>query len=423
MSERMELVVEGRAFVGGRLAPWCIGIEKGKIGAVRKRLKGEEHLDFGDKLILPAAIDPHVHFRDPGFTKKEDFGTGSLASAFAGVTCSFDMPNTDPQTIDGEALKEKKEIAAKKSWIDYGLFAGATPSSEMLRLMNEVIGFKLYMGSSTGQMLIDDHEDLRKVMANAKLSGKVLSVHAEDESLIQKGEEEDLEDHARNRPSSAEVSAIEKLGGFEGVRVNICHISSNEGLQAARKFNFLTEATTHHMLLDKSCGKKAFAKVNPPLRSAEERAAIFEAFMLGQIDFLASDHAPHSIEEKEREFAAAPCGAPGVETAVPLMLSQVKKGALPLGTFVRASSERSAEVFGLNKGSIAEGKDADLMVVDPLESVRIKADRLHSKCGWTLYEGYEAIFPHAVFLRGQLLIEEANLVGERRGRDVVGRGK
>jgi len=417
----MDLVIEGRAFVGGKLAPWSIGIEKGKIREVRKSLKGEEHLDFGDMLILPAAIDPHVHFRDPGLTHKEDFGTGTLAAAFGGVSCVLDMPNTNPPTITMDDLKEKKESVAKKAWVDYGIFGAGGPSSTMLRIAKEVVGFKVFMGSSTGSLLITEKEDMDRIMANMRITGKVLSVHAEDELLLRKDGESNLEDHSRFRPPGAEVSAIEKLSRYEGVSINICHLSSREALETASATTFTKEITPHHLFLDEKNGRRAFAKINPPLRSDKDRVALYDAFMSGRIDMFATDHAPHTIEEKEQYFDLAPSGAPGVETGVPMLLALLKKGSMSLDLFTRVTSQRAAEVFGLNKGSIAPGKDADLMVVDPRSLERIKLSRLHSKCSWTLYEGFEAIFPHATFVRGRQVTENGGLVGERSGRDVGGR--
>ena len=159
--------------------------------------------------------------------------------------------------------------------------------------------------------------------------------------------------------------------------------------------------------------------MNPPLRSAQDREAVLQSFISGQVDMLASDHAPHLFDEKRQEFTAAPSGVPGVETSVPLMLNLVKKGRLDLGLLVRCCSQRPGERFGLKKGRLAMGYDADLMVIDPGKVVRIKAEELHSRCAWTPYERFEAIFPEMVFLRGDALIEDGNIVGERKGRDVV----
>jgi len=414
----MELVVEGRAFVKGRLSNWCIGIEDGRIAALGKNLKGERRLDFKDWMILPAAIDPHVHLRDPGLTAKEDFSTGTLAAAFGGVGTVLDMPNTVPPSTGRRDLMEKKEAIARKAWIDYGLFAGCMPGGKLEDMAPHVIGFKMFMGSSTGKLLVTEEKDMLRIGQAVKATGKVLSVHAEDEALIGKQAENDLSDHLRNRPYQAEVSAINKLARL-GCRINVCHLSSSAGLDAVSQTRFTTEVAAHHLLLDRTSDRGAFAKVNPPLRTKDDRLALLAAFAAGKIDMLGSDHAPHTVEDKMQEFSSAPSGMPGVETQVPIMLGLVKKGMLPLDVLVKAMAERPAEVFGLNKGRIEEGRDADLMVVDPRSMAGIKVNNLHSKCGWTLYEGYDALFPHTVMVRGQAVVEDGGIAGDRAGRDVV----
>jgi dihydroorotase len=414
----MELVVEGRAYVKGRMSNWCIGIEDGRIAAVAKNLKGEERIDCRHMMVLPAAIDPHVHFRDPGLTHKEDFSTGTLAAAFGGVGCVLDMPNTVPPSTGLRDLMEKKEAIAKKAWIDHGLFAGCVPGGKLEAMAPHVVGFKLFLGSSTGKLLVTEDRDLSKIGAAVERTGKVLSVHAEEDALIGREAERDLQDHLRNRPSRAEVAAIGRLAGLK-CRVNVCHLSSAEGLQAAVATPFTMEVAAHHLLLDRSDQHGALAKVNPPLRTREDRAALLQAFIAGRIDMLGSDHAPHTIEEKSQEFDVAPSGMPGVETQVPIMLAMVKKGMVPLEVLVSSMSERPAEVFSLNKGRIQEGRDADLMIVDTRALSSVKVNRLHSKCGWTLYEGHDAIFPHATMVRGHMVVEDGGVAGERVGRDVV----
>jgi dihydroorotase len=182
---------------------------------------------------------------------------------------------------------------------------------------------------------------------------------------------------------------------------------------------FTSEVTVHHMLLDDSMALGGRGKVNPPLRTKDDRLALLDAFARGKFDMLASDHAPHGQDEKSGDFDAAPSGVPGVETSVPIMMAMVKRGQVPLERLISAACQRPAELFGLPKGMIEVGRDADLMVVDPKQVTEIKEKNLHSKCGWTPYGGFEAIFPTAVFLRGMELVENNSLVGERKGRDVV----
>ncbi len=275
----------------------------------------------------------------------------------------------------------------------------------------------MFMGSSTGKLIVTDDGELKNIALRTKATGKVLSVHAEDEGRLLKGEELDLDDHLRHRPSSAEVSAIQRLSRMDG-HFNICHISSKEGLEAVKGTNFSCEVTANHLFLDKGCGKGAFAKVNPPLRTTNDKNALFQAFIDGKIDMIGSDHAPHTIEEKSESFDVALSGAPGVETTFPMLMALAKRGSLPLERLVKATSERPAEIFSLNKGKIEIGYDADLIAIDPSKMTAIKINNLHSKCGWTLFEGHEAIFPHATFSRGEMVVEDGSMVGERAGRDV-----
>jgi dihydroorotase len=421
----MDLVVEGRAWYKGKLQQVCIGVEHGRIARVRKNLKGERRLDFNDRIILPGAIDVHTHMREPGMTKKEDFSTGTTSAAFGGVTCVFDMPNTRPPSLTRDDIIEKKETAWKKAWVDFGLIGGISDSSNPQRIADHVVGFKVYMSSTTGSVLLSQDRDIARAMDLVRPTGKVVSVHAEDEriNLLNKIEEKGIKDHAEARPPSSEASAIERLVPLSRRnKVNVCHVTSREGLEALAKGDFSSEATPHHLLLDLgSCSKKGYCKVNPPLRAKEDREALFAAFASGRITMLASDHAPHTIEEKEQEFDHAPSGVPGVETSFPLMMMMVKREMLDLGVLVKAACEAPAQRFGLNKGLIEEGRDADLMVLDPREFGPVSSKKLHSKCGWTPFAGHDAIFPQAVLLRGQLLVEDGGLVGERNGRDVVAR--
>lgn len=420
----MEVVVEGNCFVSGRLERCCIGIEAGRIVRVAKLLDGDRVYRFGAKLVLPAAMDAHVHFREPGMTNKEDFASGSLAALNGGVTCVLDMPNTRPPTTTLPALREKKRTAEAKSLVDFGLFAGLRPGVDVNALAGEAVGFKLYMASTTGELLVPSLDRVRSEIEAVARSGKVLAVHAEDEGLRRREPERNLLDHLRNRHDECETSAIRKvLEAGKGCRVHICHVSARGSLPLLTQGGGATcEVTPHHLLLD--CGTRlgTFGKVNPPLRRREDRQALFQALKDGAFDIIASDHAPHTIDEKEEDFEYAPSGMPGVETLVPLMLQLVRDRHIQLADMVRLVCERPAEIFGVPKGKIATGYDADLLVVDLAAETVIKADRLHSKCGWTAFEGARAIFPKAVFLRGEMMVEDGHLVGEQTGRDVLGKG-
>ncbi|UCE45151.1 MAG: dihydroorotase [Methanobacteriota archaeon] len=420
----MDVVVKGRCYINGRLAERCVGIVNGRIADISGDLDGDQVFDYGSKLILPSAVDSHVHMRDPGATHKEDFASGTLSALHGGVTCVLDMPNTNPPTTTVKALQEKAAVAESRSFADFGLFAGIVPGCDVRGLSAGAVGFKLYMAGTTGGLRVPSFDTVRTELDEVASSGKVLAIHAEDEALRKKGAEGSLSDHLRNRPNECEKSAIRKLTdiAIRNLKRHVCHVSARESLQIIGGARDLTsEVTPHHLLLDVDSKLGAFGKVNPPLRKREDRQALFNGLNNGALDIIASDHAPHTVDEKEEDFDFAPCGMPGVETMVPLMLQLVKDRHVTIQTFVGALSERPAEVFGLNKGRIDLERDADLMVVDLTKSTEIKADMLHSRCAWTPYEGTSGIFPRAVFLRGEIMMENGSLVGERAGRDVVGK--
>jgi dihydroorotase len=417
----MDVVVEGNCYISGKLERCCIGIEHGRIARIAKILEGDKILNFGSRLVIPAATDAHVHFREPGMTHKEDFGSGSLSAVCGGVTCVLDMPNTKPPTTTVQALREKKRIASSKSLVDFGIYAGVFPGMSVDQLAKEAIGFKLYMAGTTGDLMVPSLTSIRGELSTIAASGKVLAVHAEDESLRTREVERSLEDHLRNRGNDCETSAIKKIkAAAKDCQLHICHVSARESIPLIENVERLTsEVSPHHLFLDKSSNLGSQGKVNPPLRKREDRQALFQALKGGSFDIIASDHAPHTIDEKQEDFDYAPTGMPGVETLAPLVLQLVKDRHIGLGDAVRRLSERPAQIFGINKGKLDVGFDADMMVVDLMDSTTIRADMLHSRCGWTAYEGKEGVFPKAVFLRGEVMVEGGNQVGERMGRDVV----
>jgi dihydroorotase len=271
-------------------------------------------------------------------------------------------------------------------------------------------------------LLVPDIAAIKKEISDIGASGKILAVHAEDEGMRNKDVEKNLDDHLRNRSNSLETSAIKKIirNAGKDCKLHICHVSTRDSLSLVTGVpNLTSEVAPHHFLLDRSGNLGAFGKVNPPLRKREDRQAMFQALKDGAFDVIASDHAPHTIEEKEEDFDYAPSGVPGVETMVPLVMQHVRDKHLELSGAIRRLCERPAEIFGVPKGRIAVGYDADLMIFDMAKISIIKADALHSKCGWTPYEGMNAVFPKAVFLRGRLMVEDGSQVGERMGRDVL----
>lgn len=417
-----ELVITGRAFVNGELKETEIGISDGKITYVGPSAgRGYRKKDLGpSRIILPGGVDPHVHFRDPGMTHKEDFGSGSTSAISGGVTCVLDMPNTKPPSIDAESILSKKARIHKRSYCDYGLFAAITKNRDPAKIAPLVAGFKLFMGSTTGNILTNDDDVISKMAENVLSSGKVLSVHAEDDDLITKEYESNCTDHLRNRPAAAEINAINRLSKFKGNKINICHLTTAEGSALAKSYGFTAEVTLHHLMFDSNKGADARFKVNPPLREPAARNSLYQAFEREEFTMFGSDHAPHTLEEKTDEFEHAPSGMPGVETTMPILMNMVRNGSFTLERLVEMCSSAPSRVFDMNKGSIEVGKDADLAIFDLRNKKQIRADRLHSKAGFSPYEGMEAIFPDMVILRGEVQLQDGEFCGEAMGEDIIG---
>ena len=419
----IETVICGRAYFNGELQYTEIGINDGKIVAAGRMVRGgDRRIDLGSSMtVLPGFMDPHVHLRDPGMTQKEDFSTGTLAAVHAGVTCVLDMPNTKPPVSDYETLMSKKRAVKGRAYTDYGLFAAVTPSLNAGMLAPLVPGFKLFMGSTTGNILLNDDTELVPAVKAALATGKRVSVHAEDDSLIRKEPAKCTRDHLRNRPAEAELNAIRRLAShFKGQRINICHITTPEGLDMAKAAGFTVETTLHHITFDVDRNPGALYKVNPPIRNADCRDALYKRFLAGDMDMIGTDHAPHTEDEKSQDFDSAPGGMPGVETSMPIVMDMVRRELIPLSQAVRMGAEAPCAAFSIPKGRIAAGMDADLAIFDMRMSAPIDPKRMHSKCGHTEYGGFPAVFPRQVIVGGEVQIDGGEFCGEALGRDVCG---
>ncbi len=406
----------GRFFLPTGPENCCVGVRDGRIVKVAKQLTADYTLEFGHYLVLPGAVDSHVHFRDPGFTNKEDVRTGSTSAVFGGVTTVLDMPNTDPRVRTFAQLKSKWETLRDRSLVDVGLFCEAAPQTDYERARQIAVGFKAYLAPTTGEKGFRSLEEARPIIAQALASGRPLSVHAEDPALLSKEEVADsLAGHAASRPPDAEANAISWLStNFDTPAMNIAHVSSAAGLKAAEENGFkgTLETSPHHALLDMDVtglDAPSHAKVNPPLRTKADKEAIFAALRSGKISILASDHAPHTLDEKAGPFGRAPSGAPGVETMLPLMMALSFYRQLDLARIVDACCRLPAERYGLKKGKVAEGYDADFAVFDPRDVKRIRPESLHAKCRWSPFGGMFAVFPVAVFLRGDEIMGDGEI--------------
>jgi len=416
----MDLTVEGKIYWNGGFETACLGIENGKIVAIKKSLKSDQHLNVGTNLILPCGIDLHVHFRDPGFPQKEDFSSGSLAAAFGGISCVFDMPNTQPPVNSISALQEKRQIASEKSYIDFGLYGTVTDDNigKIAELSPLCHGYKIFLGSTTHAFDLRS-KNLPIALHETSRTKKPTMIHAEDEYCLKKHEdiERTLIDHLRCRSAECEELALKNvLTSVQDLNspIHICHLSSCEGFETLRNRppHISVGVTPHHLLFDvhKISSHPTWYKTNPPIRSSFDRETLWHGVNHGGIDVIESDHAPHTMEDKDVEFSQAPVGIPGVETMYPLFLALVKKEQMKLGTLLSLLCERPAQIMHLPKGKLEVGRDADFIIVDFKKTDTIKTGNLHSRSGWTPFEGYAALFPTLVFIRGEKIIDDRQML-------------
>lgn len=411
-----------------------IAVQNGKIaktGKLNKSDTAEEIYDAKGKHILPGIIDAHVHFRDPGLTEKEDFETGSIASAFGGVTTVADMPNVIPVTSTLERYQEKVKTAKEKSYVDFALFALLSNDNlnEMENLANAgALGFKVFFGTSTGDVAAPSPSILIQQMEKSAELGMRIGFHCETNEInsyytsIWKNRTDFNDGYllSQARPVISETLAIQTVifyAGYTKAKIHIHHITSRNGalLVAAeakqKKIDISAETCPHYLLFD---AEKCAHKVYPPIRSKEHSKAIWKALKKGEIDMIASDHAPHTLAQKSLPVWEAPAGLCGVETFVPLMLNEVNKGRLSLNSFVRIASEAPAKIWGIypQKGNLQNGADADFTIVDMKMKKTITAGGLHSKSKTTPYEGMEVQgCPAATIVRGKFVMKDGSLTG------------
>jgi len=414
-------VVNGRVVRGGGTGVEDVEllVEEGTVTRVAESVREDnvdETLDAEGAYVLPGAVDVHVHFREPGARQKEDWRTGSKSAAAGGVTTVVDQPNTSPPTVTGEAFDEKRELAGK-SVVDYGINAGVTEDWKPDELAERPVAAygEVFMADSTGNMGIDASLFERAVRRLGG-RGELVTVHAEDsdEFVDVELDTDDADVWSRHRPPEAEIAAVKRAVDVADEAVHFAHVSHPRSVDIIEETEHTCEVTPHHLFLsrDDLDALGTHGKMNPPLRSEEARQRLFDRLVEGAVDCVATDHAPHTLEEKDAPVCDAPSGVPGVETLYPLMLALAFDGELELSHVVELVAEEPARIFGFeDKGAIREGKDADLVFVDEtFEEVR--AERLHSKCGWTPYEGFDAVFPNKVLRRGEVVYERDE-AGER----------
>ncbi|MFB6243883.1 MAG: dihydroorotase [Halobaculum sp.] len=421
-----------------------VRVRDGEVVAVEDHLdpaSGETVVDASGYRLLPGAVDAHVHFRQPGFSHKETWASGSRAAAAGGVTTVVDQPNTEPPTTTGAAFDEKAALAAE-SVVDYGLNGGVTADWDPETLLDRplfALG-EVFLADSTGDMGIETAL-FRDALQRAATTDTTVTVHAEDATLFDPsalsneederetpatGGDADADRWSQYRTAEAEIAAVEAAldaAASVGASVHVAHTSTPEAVDAVADARasadddrtVTCEVTPHHLLLSRADATElgTFGRMNPPLRSERRRRALFERVRDGTVDLIATDHAPHTVAEKEATLTDAPSGVPGVETMLPLLLGEVADGRLSLSRVRDLTATTPASVFDLpRKGRVAVGHDADLVLVDVEESTTVRAETLHTDCGWTPFEGHTAVFPELTLVRGNVVYDAHGLVSD-----------
>jgi len=434
MDDVFDLVLRGGTCVtpkGVLLAD--VGVRDGKIAAIGElgSKKAARAIDLSHLHVLPGVIDTQVHFREPGMEHKENLESGTRAAVKGGVTAVFEMPNTNPPTADAAALADKVKRAHGRVWCDIAFFVGATAENaeqlgELERLPG-ASGVKLFMGSSTGTLLVADDDAIERVLRSGV---RRLAAHCEDEArliarrhLAEEGA--DPRFHPVWRDAESARLATERLltlARKSGRKVHVLHVTTADemALLANARDVASVEVTPQHLtLVAPDCYARlgTRAQMNPPIREASHQEALWRAIADGTVDVIGSDHAPHTLEEKAKPYPQSPAGMPGVQTLVPILLDHMHKGRLSLERFAELTSARAAEIYRIQgKGAVDVGFDADFTIVDLAAKRRITNDWIASRAGWTPYDGMEVTgWPKLTILRGQTVMREDEILGAPSG--------
>jgi dihydroorotase len=378
-----------------------VKIENGKIAKIRESIKSEGRaIDIQGKHLLPGIIDPHVHFREPGLTHKEDFYTGSCAAAAGGVTTFLDMPNTKPPTFTVELLNEKRRLAGEKSIVNFGFHFGSSAANNVgeIKKVKNIASVKVYMNATTGNLLIEDEELLNEIFTSSRL----VCTHAEEDRL---------------------KKAIELCRDC-GCGLYVCHVSLEAEIDDIRKAKednqeVYAEVTPHHLFLSEEDDKNSLTKIRPVLKPKHDQAALWKAVLDGVVDAVGTDHSPHLLEEKHnKDF---PYGFPSIEVRLPLMLDAVNKGRVSLQQVIRLCCHNPADIFRIrNKGFIREGYDADLTVVDMGLVKRVDNEDLLTRPRWTPFNGWKLKgWPVMTIVNGNVVYDNGSIDESRKGKEVV----
>jgi dihydroorotase (multifunctional complex type) len=433
-----------KAYLKNEIVNCSLAFDQGKIlkiGNETKMPKAAAKKSLNNLLVLPGLIDAHVHLRDEGKAHKEDFYSGTAAAAAGGFTTVLDMPNNDPVTMSAETLRRRMTIAERKILVNVGFYSEfPNELNEMEKILEAgAIGFKLYMTEQVGGLNIDDDAALLEAFEDIRKLGAIVAVHPEDKKALHNATEglkragrNDIDAYLEAHSENVEVQAIKRILGVAkktDAHVHFCHVSTENGLKTIcqEKNSMATitcETTPHNLCLSADDLRRigTAAVTMPPVREKNHMVALWNSIKNGCIDILASDHAPHALEEKKsKTIWNVKVGIPGLETTLPLLLTEVKRGRLLLADVVRLMSERPAEIFKLKgRGRLKEGNSADLTVVDLKREYRVDASRFQSKAKYSPFDGRPVVGrPVKTFVNGQLVMDEGEIINQPRSGKIV----
>jgi len=434
MSQPIDLLIKnGSCFIDNNLKKVDLAISDSKIQEIGdlKNLKGKNEIDAKELLVLPGIIDTQVHFREPGSTEAEDLNSGSRAAILGGVTSVFEMPNTNPPTSSEKEFLNKLDLAKNRMFCNYAFYFGATPENysdlRNLKSLEGCCGIKLFVGSSTGNLLVKNEEDIEKVFLN---SSKIVSVHSEDEDILNLRkkmiEEGNVKTHPVWRNEESAISSTRKIVKISerlNKQAHILHVTTKEEVDflSQHKGNITFEITPQHLtLVSPECYDVlgTYAQMNPPIRDKDHQKRLWYAVKNNFVDVIGSDHAPHLKVNKDKKYPQSPSGMPGVQTLLPIMLDHMNKNKLSINQLVNYVSENPTKIFNINnKGYIKKGFDADLTIVDMNKVEKIDNNKIASKCQWTPFHGKEIKgFPVITIVNGEIKMKNGEIMGKPGGK-------
>ena len=411
-----DIILSGKFYFQGQFQQLEVGIGSGKIAKIGKNLNGGPRKEL-DGAVLPAGTDTHVHFRDPGETQKEDFRSGTTSAAFGGTTTVFDMPNNRVPILDYTAFDDKLHAVQNRAYVDFGLYSMFNGNNSRL-IDGRSSSIKIYLGGSTNSLPVGEIRD--KELNGLRDLKKPVVFHGEDAGCLSRHKRDEvhsLSEHEMSRPEVCETESAKTIAGLGIEHSLMGHISTPDSLETLQG-KALGEVTPHHLLLNTNSESGPWGKVNPPLRAKDTQEKTLQAYLDGKFDLLSSDHAPHTEHEKE-EFSQAPSGIIGVETRIPLLLALVQKKILSMEVFYNTAIRNPAQFMGAKKGQLEVGYYADFFSFRFSDITRLNQERLHSKTPVSPFNESYVIFPENVTLRGELIIEDRELVEDRMGKHLV----